>query len=81
MTKDELQEIRTVVQEESARQINLMIENILTPQFNLLAENQQNIIEKLQSLDDLEIMDTRITALEAVVKKLNREVKELKKAQ
>ena len=46
--------------------------------FDLLAENQGIMIEKL---DDMEIMDTRIAALEAMVKKLNREVQQLKKAQ
>lgn len=39
------------------------------------------MIEKLEKLDDMEIMDTRIAALEAMVKKLNREVQQLKKAQ
>ena len=49
--------------------------------FNLLAENQQIMLEKLERLDDMEVMDTRITALEAMVKKLNREMEKLKKAQ
>ena len=49
--------------------------------FNLLAENQQIMLEKLDRLDDMEVMDTRITALEAMVKKLNREMEKLKKAQ
>lgn len=49
--------------------------------FDLLAENQQSMMEKLERLDDLDIMDTRITALEAMVRKLNREVAQLKKAQ
>lgn len=49
--------------------------------FDLLAEGQQAILEKLERLDDMEVMDTRITALEAMVKKLNREMQKLKKAQ
>lgn len=85
MTKEELQEIRSVVREETSQEIsqqmNLMVENFFMPKFSLLAENQQLIMEKLQGLDDLEVMDTRITALEAMVKKINRELKELKQAQ
>lgn len=85
MTKEELQEIRAVVREETGQQVsqqlNLMIENYFEPKFNLLVENQQVMTEKLAQLDDLEVMDTRITALEAMVKKINRELKELKKAE
>ena len=39
MTKEELQEIRSIVQEENTKQMNLMIENFFVPKFNLLAEN------------------------------------------
>lgn len=81
MTKEELQEFRSIVREETSQQMNLMIENYFDPRFNLLAEELQGVKEKLEVLDDIEVMDTRITALEAMVKKINREVKELKKAQ
>ncbi len=85
MTKEELQEIRSIVREETdhqiSHQLNLCIENYFDPRFNLLAEELQGVKEKLEDLDDLEVMDTRITAPEAMVKKINRELKELKKAQ
>ena len=48
---------------------------------NLLAEGQELMLEKLERLDDMEVMDTRITALEAMVKKLNRDIEKLKRAQ
>lgn len=66
---------------EIMQEVGVLIENEVTPRFNLLAENQQSMMEKLERLDDLDIMDTRITALEAMVRKLNREVAQLKKAQ
>lgn len=81
MTKEELQEIRSIVQEENTRQMNLMIENFFTPRFNLLAENQEIMMERFAKPEDLEVLDTRVSALEAMVKKINRELKELKKAQ
>ena len=61
--------------------MKLLLDTEVTPRFNLLAEGQQAILEKLERLDDMEVMDTRITALEAMVKKLNREMEKLKKAQ
>lgn len=59
----------------------MMMETKFEKRFNLLAEGQSAILEKLERLDDVEVMDTRITALEAMVKKLNREMEKLKKAQ
>ena len=38
MTKEELQEIRSIMREETSQQLNLMIENYFDPRFNLLAE-------------------------------------------
>lgn len=59
----------------------MMMETKFEKRFNLLAEGQSAILEKLEHLDDMEVMDTRITALEAMGKKLNREMEKLKKAQ
>ena len=61
--------------------VKVLLETEVTPKFNLLAENQSIMMEKLERLDDIEVMDTRITALEAMVKKLNRDVEKLKRAQ
>lgn len=61
--------------------VKVLLDTEVTTRFNLLAEGQQTILEKLEHLDDIEVMDTRITALEAMVKKLNREMEKLKKAQ
>ncbi len=69
MTKEELQEIRSIMREETSQQLNLIIENYFDPRFNLLAEELNHANEKLEVLDDMEVMDTRITALEAMVKK------------
>ena len=57
----------------------MMMETKFEKRFNLLAEGQSAILEKLERLDDVEVMDTRITALEAMVKKLNREMEKLKR--
>ena len=76
-----LEKQKQEILDESARCMKLLLDPEVTPRYNLLAEGQQTILEKLERLDDIEVMDTRITALEAMVKKLNREMEKLKKAQ
>ena len=63
------------------RNASVLMEQEFRRQFNLLAENQQIILEKLAPLDDLEVLETRVSALEAMVKKINRELAQLKKVQ
>ena len=76
-----LEKQKQEILDESTRRTKLLLDTEVTTRFNLLAEGQQTILEKLDRLDDMEVMDTRITALEAMVKKLNREMEKLKKAQ
>lgn len=76
-----LEKQKQEILDEGTRRMKLLLDTEVTTRFNLLAEGQQTILEKLEHLDDMEVMDTRITALEAMVKKLNREMEKLKKAQ
>lgn len=76
-----LEKQKQEILDESTRRMKLLLDSEVTTRFNLLAEGQQTILEKLERLDDIEVMDTRVTALEAMVKKLNREMEKLKKAQ
>lgn len=76
-----LEKKKQEILDESTRRTKLLLDTEVTTRFNLLAEGQQTILEKLERLDDMEVMDTRITALEAMVKKLNREMEKLIKAQ
>lgn len=84
LEEKDLQAIQTIIAEAEQRITKntvMMMESRFEKRFNLLAEGQSAILEKLDRLDDMEVMDTRITALEAMVKKLNREMEKLKKAQ
>lgn len=69
---------------EIAHLMQTIVDADVKPRFDLLADGQQAILERLKGveerLEDVDVMDTRITALEAMVKKLNREVAALKKA-
>ena len=47
--------------------------------FNLLAENQDEILRRMPTEEDAELLDTRLAAIEAVVRKHSREIAALKK--
>ena len=49
--------------------IKVRLDTEIERKINLLAEGQELMLEKLERLDDMEVMDTRIPALEAMVKK------------
>ena len=80
-SKGLLSQQKQEILDESTQRMKVLLDTEVTPKFNLLVENQSIMMEKLERLDDIEVMDTRITALEAMVKKLNRDVEKLKKAQ
>lgn len=69
---------------EIAHIMQTIIDSDVSPKLKLLAEGQETIINRLdrmeERLEDMDVMDSRITALEAMVKKLNREIANLKKA-
>lgn len=62
------------------RDVVTLMDAEFKPRFDTLAEGQDIILQKLERLEDMDIMDTRISALEAMVKKLNREMNQLKQA-
>ena len=73
-----------IILNEAAHRMRVLLDAEVTPKFDLLAEGQEAILDRLyrmeDRLEDMDVMDSRITALEAMVKKLNREVAALKKA-
>ena len=69
---------------ETAHQMKALLDLEVTPKFNLLAEELQNVNDRLDRLitpEEFAIMDSRMETLELVVKKHSREIAELKKAQ
>ena len=66
LEEKDLQAIQTIIAEAEQRITKntvMMMESRFEKRFNLLAEGQSAILEKLDRLDDMEVMDTRITAL------------------
>ena len=83
MDKELLEAIGQMMESQTAK-INLIIENDVTKKINLIYEKLDSIdenLEKMPTPEDLAIANGRIEVLEAIVKKLSREVAELKKAQ
>ena len=58
-----------------------MMEAYFNPKFNLLAEGQQAIREKVEALEELCTLSDRVDVLEVVVQTHSREIANLKKAQ
>ena len=58
-----------------------MMEAYFNPKFNLLAEGQQAIREKVEGLEELRTLSDRVDVLEVVVQTHSREIANLKKAQ
>ena len=71
-----LEEMRSEI---SGIKVRLDVE--VNEKFNLLAENQQIILERLPDPEDTQLLERRVDTLELAVRKLNREISELKKAQ
>lgn len=91
MTKEDLQQIRELLQEqkqeiirECTANMNIIIESEVTPKFNLLADEIAIIKSTMatkEQLNDLESrMDDRFDVLEAAVKYHGNEITRLKKA-
>ena len=65
---------------EIMQDVKTLLDSEFTPRFNLLAENQDEILRRVPTEEDEELWNTRLAALEAMVKKHSREIAALKKA-
>ena len=97
MTDQELLEaIRSIVNAEQAEmkgelsrmndelfRVGALLDNEVKPAIQLLAEGHMNILEHMNQhiTEHTEPIELRVEALEAVTKRLGREMKELKRAQ
>ena len=87
MTKEDLQQIRELLQEQEERYrqyMNVIIESDITPKFNLLADEIANIKSTMATKEQLKELEARIDdrfdVLEAAVKYHGNEITRLKKA-
>ena len=75
-----MQQMKTDILNESNQNMKVLLDAEVKPRFNLLAENQDHILRCIPTEEDEELWNTRIAAIEAVVKKHSREIAALKKA-
>lgn len=80
-TKDDLAAMEKRVLEQSTVNMQVLLEGLVDPKFNLLADGQKLIQEKMLPMEALDDVEDRLDVLEAVVKTHSREIRELKKAQ
>ena len=66
---------------EIMQEVGVLIENEVTPRFNLLAEELDAIKERLPAPDILEQIQEEMDIQHAVVKRHTKEIQALKKAQ
>lgn len=76
-----LQEMEKRVLEQSAANMQTILESAVQPQFNLLAENQQAILEKVAPKSRVEELEDKVDFLESTVRRISKDLDELKKAQ
>ena len=77
----DLEAIRGIVEAESARQMNIVIENLISPQLRALAEGQSVRLEKLAPRNRVEELEAEVELLKSVIRLHSAEIAELKKAQ
>ena len=80
-TKDDLASMEKRVLEQSAVNMQVLLEGLVDPKFNLLADGQKLIREQMLPMEALDDAEDRLDVLEAVVKRHSREIEKLKKAQ
>ena len=63
-----------------AHRINVILESAIMPKFNLLAENQQTMMETLAPKSRVDELEEEVAFLRSVVRQHSREIEELKHA-
>lgn len=81
LAAEDLAAIRGIVETESARQMNIVIENLILPQLRTLAEGQSVLLEKLAPRNRVEELEAEVELLKSVIRLHSAEIAELKKAQ
>ena len=81
LEKQDLQAIAELMKQQKTEimnEVKVLIENEVTPKFNLLAEGQQAILEQLAPKSRLENLEDEVNLLKIVIKQMNEEINALK---
>ena len=66
--------------DESTQRMKILLDTEITPKFNLLAENQKIMLDKLAPKSELEELRSEVSVLKLAIRSINQ-IAELKKAQ
>ena len=67
--------------DESTQRMKILLDTEVTPKFNLLAENQKIMLDKLAPKSELEELRSEVSVLKLAIRSISQEIAELKKAQ
>ena len=81
MIDQKLERQKDEILDEASHRMKVLLDTEVAMRFNLLAEGQEEILRRMPTEEDMELIDSRITTLEIAVKKLNRRVAGLRPAQ
>lgn len=76
-----LQEMEKRMMEQSAANMRLILENVVTPQLRILAEGQQTILDAITPKSEIEKLQAELDVMRAAIREHERAIQELKKAQ
>ena len=80
-TRAEMTELLRQNREDTRNDMMTIIESEVNPKLQILAEGHEALLEKLNRMDKQNELTDRIVILEEAVKKLNKELNAMKKAQ
>ena len=67
--------------DETTQRMKVLLDTEVTPKFNLLAENQKIMLDKLAPKSESEELRSEVSVLKLAIRSINQEIAELKKAQ
>lgn len=80
-TKGLLSQQKQEILDETTQRMKVLLDTEVTPKFNLLAENQKIMLDKLAPKSELEELRSEVSVLKLAIRSINQEIAELKKAQ
>lgn len=78
---DAMEAQKKEILQETAAATRVLIESPIMPKFNLLAEGQQTLLEKLAPKSRVEELEEEVDFLKSIIKLHSEQIAELKKAQ
>jgi len=76
-TKGLLAQQKQEILDETTQRMKVLLDTEVTPKFNLLAENQKIMLDKLAPKSELEELRSEVSVLKLAIRSINQEIAEL----